>query len=154
MTVPLPILLVLIYRNGRVMHAFFLRAWRKWSNLTDALSDVVPGIRVVQAFDQAEHEKRRFGERNDDFTDECFRIHDVWTGFWPILMVLVHSMTILTWVFALPRLSTLKRATRLLVLKEGRLIEQGTHAQLLEIPNGVYRRLHDMQIQLNEVHAI
>jgi ATP-binding cassette, subfamily B, bacterial len=52
------------------------------------------------------------------------------------------------------RLSTLKRATRLLVLKEGRLIEEGTHAQLLEIPNGVYRRLHDMQIQLNEVHAI
>jgi len=50
------------------------------------------------------------------------------------------------------RLSTLKRATR--VLKEGRLIEQGKHAQLLEIPNGVYRRLHDMQIQLNEVHAI
>jgi len=104
MTVPLPILLVLIYRNGRIMHGFFLRAWRKWSNLTDALSDVVPGIRVVKAFDQAEHEKRRFGDRNEDFTDECFRIHHVWTGFWPILMLLVHSMTILTWVFALPRL--------------------------------------------------
>jgi ATP-binding cassette subfamily B protein len=104
MTVPLPILLFLIYRNGRAMHGFFLRAWRKWSNLTDALSDVVPGIRVVKAFDQAEHEKRRFGERNEDFTDECFRIHHVWTGFWPILMLLVHSLTILTWVFALPRL--------------------------------------------------
>jgi ATP-binding cassette, subfamily B, bacterial len=104
MTVPLPILLVLIYRNGRIMHGFFLRAWRKWSNLTDALSDVVPGIRVVKAFDQAEHQKRRFGDRNEDFTDECFRIHHVWTGFWPILMLLVHSMTILTWVFALPRL--------------------------------------------------
>jgi ATP-binding cassette, subfamily B, bacterial len=106
MTLPLPILLVLIYRNGRVMHGFFLRAWRKWSNLTDALSDVVPGIRVVKAFDQAEHEKRRFGQRNEDFTDECFRIHHVWTGFWPILMLLVHSMTVLTWVFALPRLLT------------------------------------------------
>ena len=106
MTLPLPILLTLIYRNGTVMHGFFLRAWRKWSNLTDALSDVVPGIRVVKAFDQAEHEKRRFGERNEDFTDECFRIHHVWTGFWPILMLLVHSMTILTWVFALPRLLT------------------------------------------------
>ena len=104
MTVPLPILLFLIYRNGRIMHGFFLRAWRKWSNLTDALSDVVPGIRVVKAFDQAEHEKRRFGERNEDFTDECFRIHHVWTGFWPILMLLVHSMTIFTWAFALPRL--------------------------------------------------
>jgi ABC-type multidrug transport system fused ATPase/permease subunit len=104
MTVPLPILLFLIYRNGRTMHFFFLRAWRKWSNLTDALSDVVPGIRVVKAFDQAEHEKRRFSQRNEDFTDECFRIHHVWTGFWPILMLLVHSMTILTWAFALPRL--------------------------------------------------
>jgi ATP-binding cassette, subfamily B, bacterial len=52
------------------------------------------------------------------------------------------------------RLSTLRRATRLLVIKEGRLIEQGTHTQLLQIPNGVYRRLHDMQIQLNEVRAI
>jgi ATP-binding cassette, subfamily B, bacterial len=104
MTVPLPILLGLIYRNGRVMHGFFLRAWRKWSNLTDALSDVVPGIRVVKAFDQAEHEKIRFGGRNEDFTDECFRIHHIWTGFWPILMLLVHSMVILTWVFALPRL--------------------------------------------------
>jgi ATP-binding cassette, subfamily B, bacterial len=58
MTLPLPILLILIYRNGRVMHGFFLRAWCKWSNLTDALSDVVPGIRVVKAFDQAEHEIR------------------------------------------------------------------------------------------------
>jgi ATP-binding cassette, subfamily B, bacterial len=106
MTLPLPILLILIYRNGKVMHGFFLRAWRKWSNLTDALSDVVPGIRVVKAFDQGEHEKRRFGERNEDFTDECFRIHHLWTGFWPILMLLVHSMTILTWVFALPRLLT------------------------------------------------
>jgi ATP-binding cassette subfamily B protein len=104
MTVPLPILLTLIYRNGRIMHGFFLRAWRKWSNLTDALSDVVPGIRVVKAFNQAEHEKIRFGERNEDFTDECFRIHHLWTGFWPILMLLVHSMVLLTWVFALPRL--------------------------------------------------
>ena len=101
---PLPVLLYLIYRNGKTMHGFFLRAWRKWSNLTDTLSDTVPGIRVVKAFDQAEHEKARFEERNENFTDECFRIHHVWTGFWPILMLLVHTMTLLVWVFALPRI--------------------------------------------------
>jgi ATP-binding cassette subfamily B protein len=104
MTIPLPILIWLIYRNGKQMHAFFLRAWRKWSHLTDALSDTIPGIRVVKAFNQADHEKLRFGVRNEAFTDECFRIHYVWTGFWPLLMLLVHSMTILTWAFALPRL--------------------------------------------------
>jgi ATP-binding cassette, subfamily B, bacterial len=104
MTIPLPILIWLIYRNGKQMHAFFLRAWRKWSHLTDALSDTIPGIRVVKAFNQADHEKLRFGDRNEAFTNECFRIHYVWTGFWPLLMLLVHSMTILTWAFALPRL--------------------------------------------------
>jgi ATP-binding cassette, subfamily B, bacterial len=104
MSLPLPLLLYLIYRNGKTMHGFFLRAWRKWSNLTDTLSDTVPGIRVVKAFDQAEHEKQRFENRNEDFTDECFRIHHVWTGFWPILMLLVHLMTLLVWVFALPRM--------------------------------------------------
>ncbi|MBV8212384.1 MAG: ABC transporter ATP-binding protein [Verrucomicrobia bacterium] len=104
MSLPLPLLLYLIYRNGKTMHGFFLRAWRKWSNLTDTLSDTVPGIRVVKAFDQAEHEKRRFEDRNESFTDECFRIHHVWTGFWPVLMLLVHLMTLLVWVFALPRL--------------------------------------------------
>jgi ATP-binding cassette subfamily B protein len=110
MSLPLPVLLYLIYRNGKTMHGFFIRAWRKWSNLTDTLSDTVPGIRVVKAFDQAEHEKRRFEDRNEDFTDECFRIHHVWTGFWPVLMLLVHLMTLLVWVFALPRMLSGGRA--------------------------------------------
>jgi ATP-binding cassette subfamily B protein len=52
------------------------------------------------------------------------------------------------------RLSTLKRATRLFVLKEGRLIEHGTHLDLLQIPGGIYQRLHQMQVELNEAHAI
>ena len=104
MSLPLPVLLYLIYRNGQTMHGFFLRAWRKWSNLTDTLSDTVPGIRVVKAFDQAAHEKRRFEDRNEDFTDECFRIHQVWTSFWPVLMLMVALMTLLVWVFALPRM--------------------------------------------------
>jgi ATP-binding cassette subfamily B protein len=75
MTIPLRILIWLIYRNGKQMHAFFLRAWRKWSHLTDTLSDTIPGIRVVKAFNQADHEKLRFGDRNEAFTNECFRIH-------------------------------------------------------------------------------
>ncbi len=104
MTVPLPLVLWLIIHHGQRMHGAFLRAWRKWSHLTDALSDTVPGIRVVKAFDAAEHEKRKFEERNVGFTDTCFGIHDIWTGFWPVLMLLVHAMTVAVWCFALPRL--------------------------------------------------
>jgi subfamily B ATP-binding cassette protein MsbA len=42
------------------------------------------------------------------------------------------------------RLSTVRRADRILVLDQGRIIEEGTHQELLTLP-GVYRRLHEMQ---------
>ncbi|HEX5134461.1 MAG TPA: ABC transporter ATP-binding protein [Thermoanaerobaculia bacterium] len=42
------------------------------------------------------------------------------------------------------RLSTVRRADRILVLDGGRLVESGTHQELLT-RNGLYRRLHDMQ---------
>ena len=38
----------------------------------------------------------------------------------------------------------------LFVVDDGRLTEQGTHQELLAIPDGTYRKLHDMQIELQE----
>ncbi len=52
-------------------------------------------------------------------------------------------------VFAIAhRLSTLRRASRLFVMKEGRLVEAGTHAELLARPDGLYQRLYRLQRQL------
>jgi subfamily B ATP-binding cassette protein MsbA len=44
------------------------------------------------------------------------------------------------------RLSTIEFADRILVLKEGRIVEQGTQEQLLA-SGGLYRELHDMQFK-------
>jgi ABC-type multidrug transport system fused ATPase/permease subunit len=45
-------------------------------------------------------------------------------------------------------------ATRLLVVKDGKIAEHGTQRELLSISCGVYRKLYEMQIQLHEAHAI
>ena len=52
-------------------------------------------------------------------------------------------------VFAIAhRLSTLRKASRLLVIEDGRIVEQGTHRELLARPEGKYRRLYEMQLVL------
>src|SRR6266568_4153853 len=104
MTLPVPLFCWLIYRHSEEITRLFIRAWRKWSRVTDVLSDTIPGIRVVKAFNQEQREIGRFGDRNEDVTAEFNRIHASWTTFWPLLMLGVHMMTVAVWVFAVPRL--------------------------------------------------
>jgi ABC-type multidrug transport system fused ATPase/permease subunit len=43
------------------------------------------------------------------------------------------------------RLSTIRSANAILVLNDGKIAEQGTHKELLEIENGIYKNLSNLQ---------
>ena len=43
------------------------------------------------------------------------------------------------------RLSTIRHASRVLVMQKGQLVEYGTHEELLQIEDGHYRKLYEMQ---------
>jgi subfamily B ATP-binding cassette protein MsbA len=45
------------------------------------------------------------------------------------------------------RLSTIRKASCIFVLKDGRIVEQGTHDELIAHGDGLYRQLHDIQFQ-------
>lgn len=45
------------------------------------------------------------------------------------------------------RLSTLRDADRLIVIEDGRVAEEGTHGELLQKDDGVYKRLYTLQIE-------
>lgn len=104
MTVPVPVFCWAIYRHGEALNRRFLRAWRKWSRMTDVLSDTIPGIRVVKAFNQESREVARFARHNDDVADEINNLHRLWTTFWPLLVLALHATSVLVWVVAVPRL--------------------------------------------------
>ncbi len=51
------------------------------------------------------------------------------------------------------RLSTIQNANKIVVINQGEIIEEGTHEQLLQIENGAYKALYDMQFKKQEVSA-
>lgn len=44
------------------------------------------------------------------------------------------------------RLSTIRNADNIIVIKDGEIVEQGSHIQLIEIDGGLYKKLNTMQI--------
>lgn len=49
------------------------------------------------------------------------------------------------------RLATIKKADNIIVMDSGEIIEQGTHAQLLEKEGGYYRNLYEVQFLQEEI---
>ena len=45
------------------------------------------------------------------------------------------------------RLSTIKHADCICVLENGRIVERGTHDELIAIENGIYKHLHSLQVK-------
>jgi len=63
---------------------------------------------------------------------------------------LIHGRT----TFAIAhRLSTLRNASRLMVIERGKLVELGTHDELMSKPDGVFKGLVEMQQQVNQMRV-
>ena len=49
------------------------------------------------------------------------------------------------------RLSTIQNADKIVVINQGEIVETGTHEQLLNIENGAYKALYEMQFKHQEI---
>ena len=46
------------------------------------------------------------------------------------------------------RLSTIRKADKIIVMNKGNIVEEGSHEQLLQVANGYYKNLYDMQFSV------
>ena len=64
-------------------------------------------------------------------------------------MLIQHAMERLmvgrTTIVIAHRLSTVRSLDRLLVFDKGRIVEEGTHEQLVHLEGGIYRKLFERQ---------
>ena len=51
------------------------------------------------------------------------------------------------------RLSTIRNADKIVVINQGEIVEEGNHEELLNIQNGAYKALYEMQFKKQEAHA-
>lgn len=51
------------------------------------------------------------------------------------------------------RLATIKKADNIIVMEKGKIVEQGTHKELLTRDDGYYRNLYEVQFAAEEEHA-
>jgi ATP-binding cassette subfamily B protein len=72
---------------------------------------------------------------------------------WLIQRALERLMDGRTSIIIAHRLSTIRQVDRILVMHKGKLVEEGTHAALLE-QNGLYARLYELQYRDQEATSV
>ena len=51
---------------------------------------------------------------------------------------------------SLRTLSTIRNASKIIVVNDGQIVETGTHEDLLKVECGAYKMLYDMQFKTND----
>ena len=49
------------------------------------------------------------------------------------------------------RLTTIKKADKIIVLEGGKIVEIGTHSDLIKIQQGKYKKLHELQFKSEQI---
>ena len=105
---PLPFIVWMIHAVRDKLRHGFEQADRVWSEITNVLTDTIPGIRVVKAFAQEEREVKRFVDANAHNLAVNDRVNTVWSLFAPSVTLLTEIGLLVVWIFGIWQVSTSK----------------------------------------------
>ena len=103
--VPLPFIAWMIHLVRDKLRTGFEKIDRVWGEVTNVLSDTIPGIRVVKAFAQEQREAKRFRDANQDNLTVNDRLNKTWSLFTPTVSLLTDIGLLVVWGFGIWQIS-------------------------------------------------
>ena len=102
---PLPFIAWLIHQVRDRLRLGFEKIDRVWAELTNVLSDTIPGIRVVKAFAQEKREANRFREANRHNLAVNDKVNFLWGLFTPTITLMTEFGLLVVWAFGIWQVS-------------------------------------------------
>ena len=98
---PLPFIGWLIHVVREKLRTGFEKIDRVWAEVTNVLTDTIPGIRVVKAFAQEDREAQRFKDANAHNLQVNDRLNRVWSLFSPTVTLMTEIGLLVVWGFGI-----------------------------------------------------
>jgi ATP-binding cassette subfamily B protein len=98
---PLPFIAWMIHVVRDKLRYGFEKIDRIWGEVTNVLTDTIPGIRVVKAFAQEKRELKRFVDSNRHNLQINDRVNRVWGLFTPTVTLLTEVGLLVVWAFGI-----------------------------------------------------
>jgi len=98
---PLPFIAWMIHVVRDRLRYGFEKIDRIWGEVTNVLTDTIPGIRVVKAFAQEKRELTRFVDSNRHNLQINDRVNRVWSLFTPTVTLLTEVGLLVVWGFGI-----------------------------------------------------
>ena len=87
--IPVPIVAVVVWYFGRVIHAMYERIQAALATLSAKAQENLAGVRVIRAYAQEEAEIRGFDAPNRDYVTRNLKLIAAWSMFMPLLTALI-----------------------------------------------------------------
>ena len=98
---PLPFIVWMIHVVRDKLRFGFEKADRIWAEISNVLTDTIPGIRVVKAFAQEQREIARFRDANQRNLAINDKVNAVWSLFTPTVTLLTEIGLLVVWAFGI-----------------------------------------------------
>lgn len=102
---PIPFIVWMIHVVRDKLRFGFEKADRIWAEISNVLTDTIPGIRVVKAFAQEQREISRFREANQRNLAINDKVNAVWSLFTPTVSLLTEIGLLVIWAFGIWQVS-------------------------------------------------